>query len=375
MHQHSIKINILSPGRFHVCDLARELDRNGFDVKFYSFVPTKRAMKFGLPRRCSASLYIPLIPFLALSKVFFKKKSWAQVLLTKTQDYLTGLVMRKCDVVIAMSGCFLYSLKVAKMRGELVILERGSKHILEQKRILESLPSLKGKHPVPDINVKRELAGYELADYISIASEHVKRSFLLHNYPEDKLFVNPYGVDLNMFYPMPSIEKKYDLIMVGTWGYQKGCDLITQAVKDLGLTLLHVGSTGDLTFPKDSLFTDIGPVDESELVKYYAQAKVFVFPSRQDGFGMVLSQAMACNLPIVASADCGAPDLKKIVAKPDYIDIVEDNSFQGLEDGIRTMLGRYPQLRENYAGNAISQLTWEAYGDRYAQFIKRITIK
>lgn len=30
-----MKINILSPGRFHVLDLARELDKNGFDVKFY----------------------------------------------------------------------------------------------------------------------------------------------------------------------------------------------------------------------------------------------------------------------------------------------------------------------------------------------------
>ena len=38
-----IKVNIFSPGRFHVCDLARELDKNGFDVKFYSFVPAKRA--------------------------------------------------------------------------------------------------------------------------------------------------------------------------------------------------------------------------------------------------------------------------------------------------------------------------------------------
>ena len=44
-----IKINIFSPGRFHVCDLARELDKNGFDVKFYSFVSAKRAEKIGLP--------------------------------------------------------------------------------------------------------------------------------------------------------------------------------------------------------------------------------------------------------------------------------------------------------------------------------------
>lgn len=72
-----MKINILSPGRFHVCDLARELARNGHDVKFYSFVPTKRAVKFGLPKECSASLFWPMSPFLALSKKLFPKSQWA----------------------------------------------------------------------------------------------------------------------------------------------------------------------------------------------------------------------------------------------------------------------------------------------------------
>ena len=43
-----MKINIVSPGRFHVMDLARELDKQGFDVRFYSFVPDKRAVKFEL---------------------------------------------------------------------------------------------------------------------------------------------------------------------------------------------------------------------------------------------------------------------------------------------------------------------------------------
>ncbi len=45
-----IKVNILSPGRFHACDLVKELNKHEFDVKFYSFVPAKRAEKYGLPR-------------------------------------------------------------------------------------------------------------------------------------------------------------------------------------------------------------------------------------------------------------------------------------------------------------------------------------
>ena len=34
----NLKINIISPGRFHVCDLARELDKNGWDVRFLTNV-------------------------------------------------------------------------------------------------------------------------------------------------------------------------------------------------------------------------------------------------------------------------------------------------------------------------------------------------
>lgn len=54
-------------------DLARELSDNGFDVKFYSFVPKKRAMSFGLPGKCSASIFVPLSIFLALEKKDFSK--------------------------------------------------------------------------------------------------------------------------------------------------------------------------------------------------------------------------------------------------------------------------------------------------------------
>ena len=86
-----VKINIFSPGRFHVCDLARELDKHGFDVKFYSFVPTKRAMKFGLPKSCSASLFWPMVPFLVLERVIFKRmklfKRYPCHLMVKALEY------------------------------------------------------------------------------------------------------------------------------------------------------------------------------------------------------------------------------------------------------------------------------------------------
>ncbi len=363
-----MKINIASPGRFHVMDLARELDRYGYDVRFYSFVPDKRALHFGLRKKCNVSLLVWMAPFLLLSRLFpihlFKS------LTIKVQDYLTGILMRRCDIFIAMSGNYVYSLKKAKKKGAIVILERGSKHILEQKRILESIPSLKGTKPVPDFNVKREIEGYELADYISIASQHVKRSFVERGYPIRKLFVNPYGVDLHNFRPEIATKKVYDVIMVGGWTYQKGIDLLIKACQELDLKLLHVGAIGDISFPNDVRFTQIDPVDQKELIHYYNQARVFVLPSRQDGFGMVLSQALACGLPIVCSMHTGGRDIGELTGMKDWIFEMKQYTVEDLEKQILNAL-EFAKICD-YRELKLDDLSWEAYGKRYGQFLQNI---
>lgn len=370
------KVNILSPGRFHVCDLARELDKNGFDVKFYSFVPAKRALKFGLPMHCSASLFYLMIPFLVLEKKLFKKQRWAKVLSMKVQDHLTAIIMRKCDILIAMSGSFVYAVEKAKKQGSIIILERGSKHILEQKSILESIPSLKGKKPVPDINVKRELKGYELADYIAVASQHVVDSFLNHNYPQEKLFKNPYGVDLSLFSCQPQAEKRFDFLMVGGWSYRKGCDLIIKAIQKTNYTFLHVGSIVDLSFPEEEKFTHVDAVDQKKLVDYYNQAKIFILPSREEGLAMVQAQAIACNLPLIGSKDSGAEDLQQMVEYPQFITLIEDYTTDALIKAMNQAMDNYKNLKEKiYVGTATENLTWEAYGKRYAAFLRSIIKK
>lgn len=368
-----IRVNILSPGRFHVCDLARELHKNGFDVKFYSFVPTSRAMKFGLPKECSASLFYWMAPFLFLSKIVFRKSSFFSRLTTIVQDYLTGLLMRDCDVCIAMSGCFKYAPIRAKKRGAIFITERGSTHILTQKAILDEVMP-KGKS-VPDFNVKRELACYEAADYIAIGSDFVKEDMLNRGIPYEKLFLNPYGVDLSMFTPSLNTEnKEFDVIYVGNWSIQKGADLFTQAVQELpDLKFVHVGSISDAPLCKLPNLEHIAPVDQRQLPEYYQRSRIFLFPSRQDGFGMVLSQAMACNLPIVATTTCGATTLKRLVSFPEYIQVYNSPSVENLSNGIRKAIQQQRELTFHYGGTAVEKLSWDAYGKRYAYFLLKIT--
>ncbi|HAY3540435.1 glycosyltransferase family 4 protein [Elizabethkingia anophelis] len=359
------KINILTSGRFHVLDLAKELIKEGYDVKFYSYVPPNRMRLYGLNKKNYTNLFFPLIPFLLFEKIFNRNYFFTK-LKVKVLDWYCSRVMRATDVTIAMSGLFVTSLKKAKKQNNIIIVERGSKHILEQKEILENIPSLRSTIPVSDFDVNRELVSYSLADYISIASKHVEKSFFKYGDYSGKLFINPYGVDLKDFYPIKK-DKKYDVIMVGNWSYQKGVDLLWKACENMNLSLLHVGAKGDSDFPDNASFTHQDPVDQRELVEYYNQSRVLCLPSRQEGLAMVQAQAIACGLPIVCSMHTGGEDLKKILCNTKNIHVMDNYTIEDLQrkilDALNTSHTEYKNL---------NKLSWEAYGKRYNEFLKNI---
>jgi glycosyltransferase involved in cell wall biosynthesis len=368
-----MKINIAAAHRFHLLDLSRELKRNGHDVKFYSYVPTKRCVKLGELERSDCRFLWFALPFLILKKIF-KNNPYITKYQHWTMDLYLRLFMRPCDIYIALGVIYKESFITAKKKFRaLSILEWGSKHIDEQQRILRAIP---GTRTNIEYFNKRARESYSIVDYIAIPSEHVKESFLLYGCPEAKLLVNPYGTSLSRFYPTnkPS-EDAYDVIMVGQWSYQKGCDLIIEACRKLKVRFLHVGWIADVKFPADKNFTHINSVDETQLVKYYSQAKVFVLPSRQDGFGMVLSQALACGLLIVCSKDTGGSDLRNFLDNKKWIIEMPETTVECLAECIQkalTLADTQPEGKRNYAGKAIEQLTWEAYGKRYNENIFKI---
>jgi glycosyltransferase involved in cell wall biosynthesis len=268
-----------------------------------------------------------------------------------------------------MSGIYLEAAKFAKRRfGAAVWLHRGSQHILSVDGILAAVPG--AKRP-SSLTIERELSGYELADRIVIASEHVERSFIQHGTDRSKLFRNPYGVDLAMFPPVKkrSPTKTITIIFVGTWSLQKGCDVLTSAVLSVpGARLLHVGALGDLTFPQgDRRLVHFDPVPQPELARFYAEGDIFVLASRQDGFGAVLAQALASGLPVICTDHTGGVDLAHTSTLADRITVVPHNDEHALAAAISAV---GDQLRAGLRLAPLSEndrntLTWGAYGRRY----------
>jgi starch synthase len=375
-----LRIAVATAGRFHLLDLARELHVLSHDVKFYSYVPRRRAQRFGLPDEC----HVALLPFV-LPAVMWER--FAPQLLPRMREQLLHaalnraviLRLRPCDAFICMSGIYLEAALFAKQRyGARIWLHRGSQHILSQDEILAAIPG--AERPSPR-TIRRELAGYALANRIVIPSAHVAESFRRDPASHTKLFCSPYGVDLVMF-PLrkeqPQIEP-FSFLLVGIWSLRKGCDILVEAIRQIaGVCLLHVGAIGDCGFPMgDDRFFHVNPVPQRELARFYAAADVFVLASREDGFGMVLSQALASGLPVICTDRTGGADLAHTPALAARITVVPNGDVGALAAAIaswrdRLRAGkRLPPLAESDR----ETLSWTAYGQHHSDEMLRALVK
>jgi glycosyltransferase involved in cell wall biosynthesis len=312
-------VDISVGSRFHAFDLARELHARSMLHRIYTGYPQFSAKRFLLPpermhsvwtheplNRLMSGLYhrglLPTGPDFTLSDRFDR--------------IVAGRLEPGANLFVGWSSQCLHSLCRAKELGMATVVERGSTHIEWQRDILREEAELTGMPvEVPDPRtVERELAEYQVADCIAVATEFVARTFVERGIPRERLIVNPYGVDLRLFQPTePSTTGRgLRVIHVGRVSVQKGVHYLIEAVGRLPQATLTVVGAPDPDMSKllsASHVNFIGPVPGRDLPRYYAQADVFCLLSLQEGLALVLAQAMAMGLPIIATPNTGAADL------------------------------------------------------------------
>lgn len=371
-----LRIALATAGRFHVLDLARELCALGEDVKFYSYVPKARALKYGLPKPAHVGLLSAVWPWFGLQR--FLPEFAPHRVDAAIWAGLNRAVIRKlqpCDVFVCMSGIYLEAAIEARRRhGAKIVLIRGSKHILAQDEILAR--TLGAERPSA-LAIERELAGYQLADRIAVPSRHVARSFERDPAIAAKLMVNPYGVDLALFPQLPPRPRtaRPTLAFAGIWCLRKGCDLLEAAIRaDERLQLLHVGTLGDYPFPDHPRFRHVPKVDQRELTKIYAQADALLLPSREDGFGNTLAQALSSGLPVLCTDATGGEDLHHTPTLRERIRIVRAEDGAALSAGLSQLadrLGQGPDFPSMTEADR-QTLTWRAFAQRYTVNLQRL---
>ena len=111
-----------------------------------------------------------------------------------------------------------------------------------------------------------------------------------------------------------NIKGESVVLSVGQFIPRKGFDVLIKAMKEVetSSSLYIVGGepTEEYTSLRDSLnllnVHFIGFKSKLELEKYYMCADVFVLPTREDIWGLVINEAMSYGLPVIATDKCNA---------------------------------------------------------------------
>jgi len=170
-------------------------------------------------------------------------------------------------------------------------------------------------------------------------------------------------------------------IFVGNPYIRKGLDRVIEALPALGgrnYKLLICGKDNPEPFKQlaerlgvaDKLVWNVGLT--SEIKKYFAAADAFVFPTRYEPFGLVITEAMASGLPAITTKLSGAAELiedgKDGLLMDDPEDVVTLKSYMirlADDSALRSRMGAA-------ARSKIEQYTWDRTADVMMEVLEKV---
>ncbi|MBI2059623.1 MAG: glycosyltransferase family 4 protein [Nitrospirae bacterium] len=247
------------------------------------------------------------------------------------------------DVLLVRSLAAMRSMVRATEMGARTVLFRGSAHIETQYALLkEEYERWAVPFAFDRYWVEKETEEYDRADAVFVLSTFSKKTFRKRGFPDRRLIISNPGVDTDLFSPSGG-PVGGRVLFAGGIGLEKGIPYLAEAALKLGLKsedLLLVGAMdpacGELVRKMGVSFTHFPPVPQEKLRDLYRSSAVLVLPSVQDGFGMVILEAMACGCPVIASTHTGGPD---VIRDGENGYVVPPRDAEALADRIERVLG------------------------------------
>ena len=247
--------------------------------------------------------------------------------------------------------------------------------VINFRSIIERIMGRFVSYPIESKLLKR-------SDMITTVSHHVAQELREYGVNPNEVTVIGNGVDETIFTPIKNkTEDKY-ILYTGRLGYRKGLfDLIDcgkyicEKYPDVTFVIPGKGALlGKLQKRVEEIdlqerFKFLGYVDRERLVNLYQNATIHVIPSHYEGLPTVLLEAMACGLPVVATAVSGNLDVissgengilispKKPKEMADAVSMLLD------DDEMRRRLGKAARrtIEERYTWDCICDTILKCY--------------
>lgn len=147
---------------------------------------------------------------------------------------------------------------------------------------------------------------------VLVSTPHLKQE--LENHRFKNVVVAPLGVDIALFQKNPETHvtppQKPIFVYAGRLAVEKTVERFLDCA--LPGTKIVIGDGPvrkklEKTYTRDTLF--LGEKTQKEIVDWLSVSDVFVFPSTTDTFGLVILEALACEVPVAAYPVMGPLDI------------------------------------------------------------------
>lgn len=212
--------------------------------------------------------------------------------------------------------------------------------------------------------------------------------------PREKLFFYPFSSvrERDILPAVPSVEEKATLrealgiiekrvvLSVGQFIHRKGFDVLLHAATeidgDVGVYIVGGTPTEEFLALRERLglshvhFIDF--MSKAELKKWYAAADLFVFPTREDIWGLVVNEAMAGGLPVVSTDRCVAA--LELLENGVNGYVVPTGDATALAERLRTVLkdGEQCQTMAAHSLRKIADYTVEAMAKKHVDYFQAL---
>jgi glycosyltransferase involved in cell wall biosynthesis len=276
----------------------------------------------------------------------------------------------ECDVFHGFEGCSLYSMRKAKQQGAITVLDYPIFHyktirevLIDEYKLLKlEIPDFLLKR---DINILRKEQEISEADYIFVPTKRIADDFVRYGKEREKVKCISYGFNPNRFFVGQKKDAIFRILFVGIIGVRKGVHYLLEAVKQLNLKNIEVLLISPIEEEfkpvlsrYEGLFKHIHSLPNESLVRVYQNSSILVLPSLIEGSSLVIYEAMACGLPIIASENAGAITRNGIDGF-----VVPVRDIEALKEKI-LLLYENEELRRKMGESAaeyVKQFTWENY--------------
>ena len=301
----------------------------------------------------------------------------------EANDWLMKTMAKECGrksvtAVHSYEDCSLWQFEAAKRLGKGCIYDMPigyygwwqKKEAELAKKYREWLPP-EGISSSRWVRPEQKRKEMELADVVITACSFARDT--IREFFDKEVKLAPYGIDLpEQMDQKPMRDGVFRLVYAGTASVRKGTPLLLEAWRKLGWkdAELVLAGSWQLAKPVEKRLPGgvkyAGQLSHGQLMNLFRESDWMILPSNFEGYGLVILEALAQGLPVLASTATGAVDLPKSEAVRPF---EPENPDQLAEVLIRAKADRDKSLSQE-ARRVAERCSWKAYRNKVQEVVE-----